>query len=870
MAGFTPMMQQYLDIKEQYPDTLLFYRLGDFYEMFFDDAKLASKELQLTLTGRDCGQPERAPMCGVPYHACEAYIARLVKRGYKVAICEQIEDPAKAVGIVKRDIVRIITPGTVLEGSMLEEKENNFLASVYMNERGGAVCFADASTGAAYACFAEGADAAEHLRDEIARYAPREILQNAVAAECHALRKYFEDRSDVKPETRPEADFDEEDARTRVSLRFGAELCEPGRTDVRILQAAGALLAYLQLTQKGAMEQLNHLSVYARDSFLTLDVTARRNLELSETMMRREHRGSLLWVLDKTKTAMGGRLMARWVESPLTNPAAILRRHAAVEEMFENTVARKETAEVLKGIYDMERLTSRIVYGSANARDLLSLRDALAQLPALREQISRLQAPLWQELLSRIDPLENLCAHIRDAIREDPLPAITIREGDMIREGYNEEVDRLRGLLKGSTDLMAEIESRERERTGIRTLKVSYNKVFGYYIDISKSFLDKVPPEYVRKQTLVNNERFITQELKDLENEVFNAKDRINDLEYELFDAVRREAADAVLALQETAAAVAETDVLISLAEVARENNYVRPDIDMSDTLSITGGRHPVVEKLLKGSRFVPNDALLDCRDNRVAVITGPNMAGKSTYMRQIALTVIMAQMGGFVPAQSARIGVVDRIFTRIGASDDMAAGQSTFMVEMVEVANILKEATSRSLIILDEIGRGTSTYDGMSIARAVLEYTADKKRLGAKTVFATHYHELTALEATVPGVKNYNITVKKRGDDITFLRKIVRGGADRSYGVEVAKLAGIPNAVINRAREILAELDAGRGAEPVAYATAAEPGLQTGLSGGEAEALCREIAAIEADTLTPIEALNLIYQLAEKAKQIG
>ncbi|MBR3691277.1 MAG: DNA mismatch repair protein MutS [Clostridia bacterium] len=869
MAGFTPMMQQYLDIKEQYPDTLLFYRLGDFYEMFFDDAKTASRELQLTLTGRDCGQEERAPMCGVPYHACEAYIARLVKRGYKVAICEQLEDPAQAAGIVRRDIVRIVTPGTVLEGSMLEEKQNNFLAAIYLEARGGAVCFADISTGAAYACFVQGEDAGERLRDEIARYNPREILQNDMAAADAVLCKYFEDRGDLHPETRPEADFDEEGARERVARQFGAGIAAPGATDIRILRAAGALLCYLSLTQKSAMEQLNRLSLYAQDNFLTLDVTARRNLELNETLIRREHRGSLLWVLDRTQTAMGGRLMARWVESPLTNPAAILRRHAAVEEMFENTVLRRDTAEILRGIYDIERLTSRIVYGSANARDLLSLRDALAQLPALRAQLSCLEAPLWKELLERIDPMESLCARIRDTIRENPLPPVVIREGEMIRDGYSEEVDRLRRLFKGSTDLMAEIETRERERTGIRTLKVGYNKVFGYYIDISKSFLDKVPPEYVRKQTLVNNERFITQELKELENEVLNAKDRLYELEYEIFDTVRREAAEAVKSLQETAAAVAEADVLISLAEVARENNYVRPDIDMSDNLLICGSRHPVVEKLLKGSRFVPNDVTLDCRDNRVAVITGPNMAGKSTYMRQIAITVIMAQMGGFVPAQSARIGVVDRIFTRIGAADDMVAGQSTFMVEMVEVANILREATSRSLIILDEIGRGTSTYDGMSIARAVLEYVADKKRLGAKTVFATHYHELTALESTVEGVKNYNITVKKRGDDITFLRKIVRGGADQSYGVEVAKLAGIPAPVIARAREILAELDAGRGALPAAVETEGQASLQTGLSGGEAEALCREIAALEADTLTPIEALNLIYQLAERAKQI-
>ncbi len=873
--AMTPMMQQYLDMKKTYSDSLLFYRIGDFYEMFFDDAKTASRELQLTLTGRDCGENERAPMCGVPHHACEAYIARLVKKGYKVAICEQLEDPAQAVGLVKRDIIRVVTPGTVIEGSMLEDKRNNFICALYLDpgasitKRAGAVCFADVSTGEFFAVAASGRETEERLRDEAARYCPRELLQNAAAEKSPLLQNAFTGRLELKPETRPDEDFEEAACRERVRAQFGRETAAEGAVDPCILRAAGALLAYLYDTQRSAVDQINRLRVCKTDDFLVMDINARRNLELTETLRSRERKGTLLWVLDRTETAMGGRLLARWVEAPLTNPAAILRRLDAVEEMFADTVGRRETAAILRDVYDIERLTSRIVYGSANARDLLSLRDALGKLPALRARIGEKKASLWRELAERIDPMEDLRARIDAAISEDPAPPVTLHDGGIIRTGYNEEVDRLRKLLGSSREMLADIEAREREATGIRNLKVTYNKVFGYFIEVSNSFLDRVPASYVRKQTLTNCERFITQELKELENDVFNARDRINDLEYELYEEVRAEAASHMLALQDTAAAVAQTDVLASLAEIASENGYVRPEIDVSDVISVADGRHPVVEKMLKGTRFVPNDAHLDCRENRVAVITGPNMAGKSTYMRQIALIVLMAQMGSFVPAKSARIGVVDRIFTRIGASDDVAAGQSTFMVEMVEVADILREATSRSLIVLDEIGRGTSTFDGMSIARAVLEYAADKKRLGARTVFATHYHELTALETLVDGVKNYNISVKKRGDDITFLRKIVRGGADDSYGVEVAKLAGIPSPVIERAKQVLAELTAGKSAvQPAARPRAEEP-AQTGFGDPAKDELVARIAALEADTLTPLEALNLIYELQAEAKRL-
>ena len=865
MAEMTPMMQQYLDMKAANPDSLLFYRIGDFYEMFFDDAKIASRELELTLTGRDCGQEERAPMCGVPHHACEAYIARLVKKGYKVAICEQLEDPAKAVGLVKRDIIRVVTPGTVTESSMLEEKSNNYLSALYLQDRAGALCTADVSTGEIYATAVTGRDAAVRLRDELARYAPREVLQNACAAGNEELRTQLIERMSLRPETRPEEEFSPEAGREAVARQFGEEQAKPGVLDDTVLSAVGALLCYLSQTQHVAAGQLTRLNVYAQESYLSLDVSARRNLELTETLRNRERRGSLLWVLDHTSTAMGGRLLTRWLESPLTNPAAILRRQNAVEEVFGDTVRRRELREALSHVYDIERLTSRIVLGSANARDLLSLRSAMEGIPAIKVLLGPLKASLWQDVQGRIDPLTDLWELIRDAIRDDELPPVTVREGGMIRRGYNAEVDRLRDLLEGGRDLLADIEARERDATGIRNLKVSYNKVFGYYIEISKSFLDKVPDHYVRKQTLTNCERFITQELKTLEADVFNARDRVAELEFELFDRVRATVAAAVERLQSTAAAIAECDVLCDLSEVAAENRYVKPDLDMSDTVSITGGRHPVVERMLKGTRFVPNDALLDCRENRVAVITGPNMAGKSTYMRQIALIVVLAQMGSFVPAESARIGVVDRIFTRIGASDDVAAGQSTFMVEMCEVAAILKEASARSLIVLDEIGRGTSTFDGMSLARAVLEYVADKKRLGARCVFATHYHELTALEALVDGVKNYNVSVKKRGDDVTFLRKIVRGGADESYGVEVAKLAGVPAPVIARAKEILAELNEGR-SELVAPAPG-ETSMQTALLGGDVREILDELARTEADTLTPIEALNLVYRLSKQAK---
>ena len=865
MAELTPMMKQYLEIKKNNPDSILFFRLGDFYEMFADDAKLASKELDLTLTSRDKdpkkSAEEKVPMCGIPYHASESYIARLIGKGYKVAICEQMEDPATAKGLVKRDIIRVVTPGTVIDAACLEDKSSNFLCGIYMDSQNAGVAFCDISTGKTHLTAFDGPDRVEHVINELGRFSPAEAILNDGACSEKALTDTLTEKFRCRVENGGEGRFRLAEAEKNIRRQFGEEAFRRlPRNNPAAAMALGGLLNYLYETQKTDLSHINDLDYYEQGRFMELDLTARRNLELTETLRGQEKKGSLLWVLDKTKTPMGGRMLRSWLERPLLSVTAIVKRNSAVAALVENTIAREELIAAMTGLGDMERLIGRIVYGTAGGRDLVSLRSAIERLPALREQLAAFSGGRLAELAGELEDLTEIGAHIGAAICDEP--PFSVREGGFIRDGYNEEVDRLRHIMNGGKGVLAEIEAKEKEKTGIRTLKIGYNKVFGYYIEVSNSFKDQVPDTYIRKQTLVNGERYITQELKDLEHEILTASDRVVALEYELFTALRQEISAQSARIQKTAAAVAELDALVSFAAVAVRNHYCRPTVDESGVIEIHDGRHPVVEQMLKDSLFVPNDTFMGEKEDRVAIITGPNMAGKSTYMRQVALIVLMAQMGSFVPAACARIGVVDRIFTRIGASDDLSAGQSTFMVEMTEVADILRHATKHSLLILDEIGRGTSTFDGMSIARAVLEYCADKKLLGAKTLFATHYHELTELENTLPGTVNYNIAVKTRGEDIIFLRKIVPGGADRSYGIEVAKLAGLPDKVIQRAKTVLQELEEENG---VAYVAPRKETDQVSLDAlGEGEVL-DAIRRCQVETLTPLEAMNLIYGWKQK-----
>lgn len=870
MADLSPMMKQYFEIKEQNPDTLLFFRLGDFYEMFFEDAKLASRELELTLTGRDCGQEERAPMCGVPFHSAESYIARLVAKGYKVAICEQMEDPALAKGLVKRAVIRVITPGTVMESSMLDESKNNFICSVFAGEHAAGVCFADISTGELRATelLTDSLQELEsQVRNELARFSPREILINPQTLQMTGLGKFIKEKLSAALECLPQEET--AGAEQLLKAQFSPERLDSSGVSAYPLtaQAVGCLLLYLKKTQRTGLERMDTIEMYSGSQFMGLDLSARRNLELLETMRGKSKRGSLLWVLDKTKTAMGKRLIRVWIERPLLNPAQILRRQNAVEELSMDSMFRDAVAEQLSGIHDLERLMTRIVYGSANARELRSLCAALSRLPELKQLLGGVSSALLREIREKIDPLEDVAALIESAIVDEP--PFSIREGGMIRPGYHEELDELRTDMGSGKEIIAQLEAGEREKTGIPKLKVGYNRVFGYYIEVSNSYRDKVPDEYIRKQTLTNCERFITPDLKQLEGRILGAHEKSVQLETQLFEQVRAEAASQLERVQATASAVAQLDVLTSFAAVSVANSYQRPEVNLSGKIILKESRHPVVEQMLDGAPFVPNDVELDQEENRVAIITGPNMAGKSTYMRQIALIVLMAQIGCFVPAQSAEIGVVDAIFTRVGASDDMASGQSTFMVEMTEVADILKNATSRSLLILDEIGRGTSTFDGMSIARAVLEHVADKRSLGAKALFATHYHELTVLEELVSGVKNFNIAVKKRGDDITFLRRIVRGGADDSFGIEVAKLAGVPNSVVNRAKQVLRELESGRPVTPKGSGRKPREEETAQLSlvpPQESEVLAR-LRQMDVNTLTPIECMNTLFELSKLAQ---
>ena len=854
----TPMKRQYNAIKERNQDCILFFRLGDFYEMFDDDAKVAARELDLTLTTRDRNKPkeEQTPMCGVPFHSVDAYIARLVQKGYKVAICEQMEDPALAKGIVERDITRIVTPGTVTESCMLDESRNNYMACLYGQGKTFGLAFCDVSTGAFFATVCADANAAA---SELGRFSPSEVIRGGQNVHDPILDDaLFHRLSCCVDEGRPEQ-FDLESAQNLLETHFGVPLAELGLTGLpAAVIASGTLLQTLLFVQKNDLKHIRELNYYTTGRFMELDMDARRNLELTETLRSKEKKGTLLWVLDKTHTAMGGRMIRSWLEKPLLDAAEIGRRQNAVEELVNATVCRGELSEALKDVSDLERVMTRIVTGTVNCRDLLGLARGFRALPEVKAQLQRLESPLLTKLEQAMDPLTDCADLIERTIVDEP--PLTVREGGIIRPGANEEADLLRQIMGGGKDTIAAIETHEREKTGIRTLKVGFNRVFGYYIEVSKSFIDQVPDHYVRKQTLANCERYITQELKELENQVLTAKDRLTALEYQIFTQMREHLAQQAARVQQTAAAVASVDALCSLAAVAVQRGYCKPDITLGNEISIVDGRHPVVEVMLKDSLFVPNDTHLGARDNQVSIITGPNMAGKSTYMRQVALIVLMAQMGSFVPARSARIGLVDRVFTRIGASDDLASGQSTFMVEMAEVASILKYATARSLLILDEIGRGTSTYDGMSIARAVLEYAANPKRLGAKTLFATHYHELSTIEAELPNVKNYNIAVKKRGDQMIFLRKIVPGATDDSFGIEVAKLAGIPNPVIARAREILAELEQGKGA--TAPLQMPEPEDQISMLDLRSQQVCAALEQITVETLTPIEAMNELYKL--------
>ena len=853
----TPMQRQYQEIKERNQDCILFFRLGDFYEMFNEDAKVAARELDLTLTSRDRSKPkeEQTPMCGVPYHSVDAYIARLVQKGYKVAICEQMEDPATAKGLVEREITRIVTPGTVTESCMLDESRNNYIGCIYSEGGKFGLSFCDVSTGA---FFVTQCTDAQSVVSELGRFAPSEVIRYGAQVNDPQIEDaLFRRLSCCVNEGKPEA-FRLETAEETLEHHFGATLTDLGLAGMpAAVISAGSLLNTLLFIQKNDLAHIRQLQYYTTGRFMELDMDARRNLELTETMRSKEKKGTLLWVLDKTHTAMGGRMLRSWLEKPLLDAAEITRRHAAVADLVDNVIIRGELEAALREVTDLERVMTRIVTGTVNCRDLLGLARGFRALPQVKEQLGKLKAPMLTQLDHGIDPMGDYVHLIEKIIVEEP--PLTVREGGIIRRGADAEADKLRDIMEGGSGTIASIEAEEREKTGIRTLRVGYNRVFGYYIEVSKSFINQVPDRYIRKQTLANCERYITQELKELENQVLTAKDRLTALEYEIFTRLRNHLAQGAERVQLTATAVAAVDALCSLASVAAERGYCRPEISLGQEISITDGRHPVVEAMLKDTLFVPNSTELGAADNQVAIITGPNMAGKSTYMRQVALIVLMAQMGSFVPARSARIGLVDRVFTRIGASDDLASGQSTFMVEMAEVASILKYATSRSLLILDEIGRGTSTYDGMAIARAVLEYAANPKKLGAKTLFATHYHELSTMEERLPNVKNYNIAVKKRGEQMIFLRRIVPGATDDSYGIEVAKLAGLPAAVVARAREILAELE--DGVAPVSLPAPAKDD-QVSMEELARQQIAAALRAINVETLTPIEAMNELYKL--------
>ena len=864
MAELSPMMRQYFDIKEQNKDSILFFRLGDFYEMFFDDAKTVSEELDIVLTGKDCGLEERAPMCGVPYHSCESYIARLVAKGYKIAVCEQTEDPSKAKGLVKREVIRVITPGTVIEDNMLDEGKNNYLAAVYFGKTSIGVCFADASTGEVNVTEIPEEDREKRVIDEILRFDPSELLIGDVTGFTE-IKDFLANKFKGTVTERATKCFDMAYADELICKAF--DVISPENLDIPkdsvCVPALGAVIDYLFENGRSEKTALKSVEVYSGAKYMRLDMTAVRNLELCETMRSSAKRGSLLWVLDKTKTAMGKRLIRSWIVKPLLSISDISIRQNAVEELCSNAKTRMELTDYMTGIKDIERIMTKALYGTATPKDLINLSTTAHRFPYIKQLLADASGKMLKEIHSEIDE----CADIAELIdlSIDTRASVIVKEGGIIKDGYSAEVDALRNDMNGGSGLLADIEARERERTGIKNLRVKYNKVFGYYIEVTNSFLDKVPEDYMRKQTLVNAERFITEELKSLESRVLTAKDRVVTLEYEIFDGIRKQVANAAPRFASCASALAKLDVLCSFAEVATANNYTRPLVNHSGTINIKAGRHPVVERIIK-TPFVSNDTLLDKGENRCSIITGPNMAGKSTYMRQVALITVMAQMGCFVPATSAEIGIVDAVFTRVGASDDLASGQSTFMVEMSEVAEILKHATKDSLLILDEIGRGTSTFDGMSIAKAVLEYVVDKRKLGAKSLFATHYHELTNMDTEHSGIKNYNIAVKKRGDEIIFLRRIIPGGADDSYGIEVALLSGVPKAVTDRAKAILKDIESNG---IVTYKEKPVSSSQIPLEMQGAQDILNDLKALDVNTLTPIEAMGILFDIANKAKSI-
>ena len=880
MAALTPMMQQYMAIKEQYKDCILFYRLGDFYEMFYDDALTASRELEITLTGKNCGQEERAPMCGVPYHAVDVYLNKLVAKGYKVAICEQAEDPKQAKGIVKREVIRIVTPGTNLSQQALDEGRNNYLMCLVYDDNQFGLAITDISTGDFYTT--EVATLKE-LYDEIHRFSPSEIICNDSFYMSGASLDDFKDRLHVSVSTLDTWYMDEAVSVQKIKEHFKvASLDGLGLTDFPSgTLAVGALLLYLYETQKNTLDNLTKITPYRSGGYMIIDSATNRNLELIETLREKQKKGSLLWVLDKTKTAMGARLMRNWIEQPLIEKKKITARQDAVEELYNDMITREEIREYLNAVYDLERLVTRISYRTANPRDLIAFKTSLGMIPPVKQLLSQAKSAELKEIDERMDCLEDIYDLIEKSIQDEP--PIMIREGGMIKEGYNEDVDKFRLSRTEGKTWLAELEAREKEKTGIKNLRVRYNKVFGYYLEVTNSYKELVPEDWTRKQTLANAERYITPELKELEDMILGAEDKLAALEYDLYCEVRDSIGEQVVRIQETAKAIAHLDVLASLACVAQSNDYVRPSINTKGVIDIQGGRHPVVEKMNNNQMFIDNDTYLDNKNHRISIITGPNMAGKSTYMRQSALIVLMAQIGSFVPAKSANIGIVDRIFTRVGASDDLASGQSTFMVEMTEVANILRNATSRSLLILDEIGRGTSTFDGLSIAWAVVEHISNPKLLGAKTLFATHYHELTELEGKLNSVNNYCIAVREQGDDIIFLRKIIRGGADKSYGIQVARLAGVPDSVIDRAKEIsswLEETDvtdkaknlqvrtSAKKKEVVREAVPAEKQMSLFDIYPADHPVLKELAGLDVSNMTPIQALNTLYELQKRLKE--
>ena len=867
--NFSPMMQKYLETKEQYKDCILFYRLGDFYEMFFDDAIIAARELEITLTGKDCGQEERAPMAGVPHHAAEMYISRLIAKGYKVAICEQLEDPKEAKGIVKRGVIRVVTPGTLVDSNMLEERKNNFIMSIYKAGIYFGISVCDISTGEFYAAEIKDNNNFPQLLDEIARYSPSELVVNSMMADCTEEMDKIKERFNNIYVTKFNNKFFEANPEI-IKLRFNLE--DTNHQKIEDIEqrefatsAINALVEYIEQTQMTSLDHINKITIYQISKYMSLDVNARRNLEITEKMRDKSKKGTLLWVLDKTSTSMGGRNLRRWLSDPLIDTKEINRRLNAVKELKENIMLRGDVIENLKKVYDIERLAGKMAYGNANARDMITLKNSLEKLPEVKQILSQCNSEMLKELYENLDELSDIQNLIDISIVEDP--PMTVKDGGIIKLGYDEEIDKLKTATTEGKNWIIALEAKEKEKTGIKNLKVGFNKVFGYFIEVTKSNLDQVPERYIRKQTLTNAERYITEELKNLENQILGAEEKVVNLEYNAFTQIREEIARNVKRLQKTASVISNLDVLASFAEVAEDMNYCMPQVDHSGIIDIKNGRHPVIEKMLGAGAFVENDTYLDKDENRLSIITGPNMAGKSTYMRQVALITLMAQVGSFVPAENAHIGVVDKIFTRVGASDDLSMGQSTFMVEMMEVATILKEATNNSLVILDEIGRGTSTYDGLSIAWAVAEYIANKEKCGAKTLFATHYHELTELEEKYEGIKNYSIAVKEKGEDIIFLRKIVRGGTDESYGIHVARLAGVPKPVTEKANEILKSLErknilTGKKEEKK---DKKQVEGQFDMYNYKLAEIAHEIDKINLNELTPIDALNTLVKIKEK-----